>query len=79
MLLVIFISLTAPVSHSQSQRVNNVEQRINALLAKMTLAEKLGQLQQLDGEGNGNFRPEQLELVRKDTPFGGLLSICSEA
>jgi beta-glucosidase len=31
----------------------------------MTLAEKLGQLQQLDGEGDGNFRPEQVELLRK--------------
>ena len=43
----------------------NVEARINALLAKMTLAEKLGQLQQLDGEANGNFRPEHLEMVRQ--------------
>jgi beta-glucosidase len=65
LLLVVFISLTAPVSHSQSSRRISVEQRINALLAKMTLAEKLGQLQQLDGEANGNFRPEHLELVRK--------------
>src|SRR2546426_6076266 len=64
-LLVVFVCLTAPASHSQSQRAINVEQRINALLAKMTLAEKLGQLQQLDGEANGNFRPEHLELVRK--------------
>ena len=31
----------------------------------MTLAEKLGQLQQLDGEGNGRYRPEHLELARK--------------
>lgn len=31
----------------------------------MTLAEKLGQLQQLDGEANGNFRPEHRDLVRK--------------
>jgi beta-glucosidase len=31
----------------------------------MTLAEKLGQLQQLDGEANGNLRPEHLELVRQ--------------
>ena len=31
----------------------------------MTLAEKLGQLQQLDGEANGKFRPEHLELARK--------------
>src|SRR2546425_2936251 len=64
-LLVVFICLTAPASRSQSQRAVNVEQRINALLSKMTLAEKLGQLQQLDGEANGNFRPEHLELIRK--------------
>jgi beta-glucosidase len=31
----------------------------------MTLAEKLGQLQQLDGEANGNFRPEHLQLARQ--------------
>ncbi|HEX8162485.1 MAG TPA: glycoside hydrolase family 3 N-terminal domain-containing protein [Pyrinomonadaceae bacterium] len=42
-----------------------VERRVEALLARMTLAEKLGQLQQLDGEANGNFRPEHLELIRR--------------
>src|SRR6201982_488606 len=52
-------------STSESQNRANVEQRINALLAQMTLEEKLGQLQQLDGEGNGNFRPEHLDLIRK--------------
>lgn len=41
------------------------ERRIDALLARMTLEEKLGQLQQLDGEANGNFRPEHRELIRK--------------
>lgn len=56
-------ALLATTSHSQ--RAPNVEQRINSLLARMTPAEKLGQLQQLDGEANGNFRPEHLELVRK--------------
>src|SRR5918993_318123 len=50
---------------SQSQRPRNVEERVNALLSQMTLAEKLGQLQQLDGEANGNFRPEHLDLIRK--------------
>ena len=58
--VLLFVS---PTSHSQGPR--NVEQRVNALLAQMTLEEKLGQLQQLDGEGNGNFRPEHLELIRK--------------
>jgi len=51
--------------NSAQQRPANSERRINALLARMTLAEKLGQLQQLDGEGNGNFRPEHLDLIRK--------------
>ncbi len=50
---------TAPNKDAQ------IEQKVNALLAKMTLAEKLGQLQQLDGEANGKFRPEHLELARK--------------
>ena len=53
-----------PVS-AQGVRQPNIERRINALIARMTLAEKLGQLQQLDGEANGNFRPEHLEMVRK--------------
>ncbi len=47
-----------------AQRQPDIERRVSALLAQMTLAEKLGQLQQLDGEANGNFRPEHVELVR---------------
>jgi beta-glucosidase len=42
-----------------------IERRIDALIARMTLAEKLGQLQQLDGEANGNFRPEHREMIRR--------------
>jgi beta-glucosidase len=61
--LVLVVLFVTPVSHSQRPR--DVEQRVNALLAQMTLEEKLGQLQQLDGEGNGNFRPEHLDLIRK--------------
>src|SRR2546428_13426680 len=59
------IFFIAPAADSHSQRPKDVEKQIDALLAKMTLAEKLGQLQQLDGEGNGNFRPEHLDLIRK--------------
>ncbi|MGI9035009.1 MAG: glycoside hydrolase family 3 N-terminal domain-containing protein [Pyrinomonadaceae bacterium] len=46
-------------------RESEIERKINALVARMTLAEKLGQLQMLDGEANGNFRPEHLEMARK--------------
>src|SRR5689334_24463062 len=62
---IVFALLLAFPFTSTSQRPSNVEQEIEALLARLTLEEKLGQLQQLDGEGNGNFRPEHLDLIRK--------------
>ena len=43
----------------------DIDARVEALLARMTLEEKLGQLQQLDGEANGNYRPEHVDLVRR--------------
>src|SRR5215216_436005 len=64
-LLFVLSSLLFSSSESHSQRPADVEQRVNALLSQMTLAEKLGQLQQLDGEANGNFRPEHVDLARK--------------
>ncbi|HEX3183407.1 MAG TPA: glycoside hydrolase family 3 N-terminal domain-containing protein [Pyrinomonadaceae bacterium] len=63
--LVVVLAVLLSTPPSSAQRRDDVERRVNALLAQMTLAEKLGQLQQLDGEGNGNFRPEHLDLVRK--------------
>lgn len=59
--LFIFILLPAFASSPQS----SIESRIDALIARMTLEEKLGQLQQLDGEANGNYRPEHVEMVRR--------------
>jgi beta-glucosidase len=68
-LTLIVLTITAAFFFSidvfSKQQKRDVESRVNALLARMTLEEKLGQLQQLDGEGNGNFRPEHLELARK--------------
>ena len=61
--LFLFALVTTPISDSST--APNVEARVNALLAKMTLAEKLGQLQQLDGEGTGDFRLEHVDLIRK--------------
>src|SRR5215510_544380 len=64
-LIAVVCLLLLTIAPARSQRPRDVEQRVNALLAQMTLEEKLGQLQQLDGEGNGNFRPEHLDLIRK--------------
>jgi beta-glucosidase len=63
---------TPRVSAKSSQA--NIEARINSLLARMTLEEKLGQLQQLDGHADGNFRPEHLELVRRGQ-LGSFLNV----
>ncbi len=65
-LLMIFVVLAATLSpRVATSSQSETEKRIGALLARMTLAEKLGQLQQLDGEGNGTFRPEHPDLIRK--------------
>ena len=64
-LFLILALLAVAIPNSAQQRPADNERRINALLARMTLAEKLGQLQQLDGEANGNFRPQHRDLVRK--------------
>lgn len=42
-----------------------VEARISELLARMTVEEKLGQLQQLDGTAEGDARPEHFDLARQ--------------
>ncbi|HVG37817.1 MAG TPA: beta-glucosidase BglX, partial [Pyrinomonadaceae bacterium] len=63
----VFALLCSALPAPAQNRNNNAEteRRIDALVARMTLDEKLGQLQQLDGEANGNFRPEHRELIRR--------------
>jgi beta-glucosidase len=64
--LISLFVLSSFVSIAAAQRSGPaVERRISQLIARMTLAEKLGQLQQLDGEADGKFRPEHLEMARK--------------
>ena len=69
-LLLLTISLVMPgpaqrTTTPVSAKDRAIEAKINALLAKMTLAEKLGQLQQLDGDYRGFARPEHFEMARK--------------
>ncbi|MEZ5429252.1 MAG: beta-glucosidase BglX [Pyrinomonadaceae bacterium] len=61
LILVLFFSVVS----AQVRNDAEIERRINDLVSKMTLAEKLGQLQQLDGDGSGTYRPEHLDLVRR--------------
>lgn len=61
-------------SPSRPTTSSALEARLAGLLARMTFPEKLGQLQQLDGEANGNFRPEHLELARRGL-LGSVLNV----
>ncbi|HYE66942.1 MAG TPA: glycoside hydrolase family 3 N-terminal domain-containing protein, partial [Pyrinomonadaceae bacterium] len=63
LILALIFSLVSVAAVPQQRA--DVEKRIDALLAKMTLEEKLGQLQQLDGHADGNYRPEHPDLIRK--------------
>ncbi len=75
--LIVIFALVFPmlsVFAQQKPQSVTVEAKINTLISKMTLAEKLGQMQQLDGEANGKFRPEHLELA-KNGLLGSTLNV----
>ena len=64
-LLLAFVLIVSIIpAHAQSSGAD-VERKINALLARMTLEEKLGQLQQLDGHADGRYKDEHPDLVRR--------------
>jgi beta-glucosidase len=63
LLTFLFLALTLPVAALPPK--DDVEGKINALLAQMTLEEKLGQLQQLDGHADGRYRDEHPDLIRR--------------
>ncbi len=73
-LVLALLSSTAPDPAQMRPGDLEIERKINALLAQMTLEEKLGQLQQLAGERSGNNRPEQLKLIRQGR-LGSLLNV----
>lgn len=62
--VIALLCLAAPILAQRPTKAS-VEAKINVLISKMTLAEKLGQLQQLTGDGPGNATPEDLEMARK--------------
>ena len=63
-----------PLPSRSTQRQVDIERKINALLARMTVEEKLGQLQQLDGDVDGSYRAEHPDLVRRGL-LGSFLNV----
>jgi len=64
----------APASLGAGISEAEIETKVEALLRQMTLEEKLGQLQQLDGHADGKYRPEHLVLAEKGL-LGSLLNV----
>ncbi|TQM50497.1 beta-glucosidase [Arcticibacter tournemirensis] len=59
---------------SYGQQVQDIEQKIESTLLKMTIREKAGQLNQLDGRGiHGTI--EELKALIKDGEIGSLMNI----
>ncbi len=69
----LLIAFTLSSSSARTPALD-IEQKINELLAKMTLEEKLGQLQQLDGHADGRYREEHIEMIRKGR-LGSMLNV----
>ncbi len=63
--LALCLVVTWPARIASALSAIEIERRIEALLARMTLEEKFGQLQQLDGGMDGAPRPEHLDLARR--------------
>jgi beta-glucosidase len=71
----VFASLLVPFAVLAGRgQAPDVEGRIDALLGRMTLEEKLGQLQQLAGTAEGEYNAEQEALARKGL-IGSLLNV----
>jgi beta-glucosidase len=64
-LLALLINFPPASATAQAMSDQEVENKVSDLMARMTLAEKLGQLQQLGGTWEGDVRPEQIELARE--------------
>jgi beta-glucosidase len=59
---------------AQSASPEEVEKRIDAIIATLTLPEKLGQLRIVDGHADGGWKPEHMELAKQGL-IGGTFNV----
>ncbi|MGI8733875.1 MAG: glycoside hydrolase family 3 N-terminal domain-containing protein [Pyrinomonadaceae bacterium] len=62
--LLLLVVLVASMGQTAASPQDAIEKKVEALLTRMTLPEKLGQLQQLDGHADGRYKDEQPGLAR---------------
>ena len=75
-LLSIWITLSLSVAYAQKTSVQNIDSRVETLLAKMTLDEKIGQLNQVPGDistGTDVSKDDLLTQIRS-AKVGSILS-----
>ena len=71
---VLLLSAPALPASAQTPPRADVEARVDALLGRMTLEEKLGQLQQLAGDASRRLLDGQRDLIRRGL-IGSLLNV----
>jgi len=72
---VVLLALAGGTAPAKPAPAAEIERQVDELLGKMTVAEKVGQLQQLDGDPNtGRARDEQLRLAKAGA-IGSLLNV----
>ncbi len=65
---------TARTQNNPRARETGIQSKIDALLARMTLEEKLGQLHQVSGQWRGELKEDQKALIRKGS-VGSFLNV----
>ncbi|MFN0176148.1 MAG: beta-glucosidase BglX [Saprospiraceae bacterium] len=75
-ILVFFITLSFSTIFAQKTTVQNIENRVETLLAKMTLDEKIGQLNQVPGDiiTGTNLKKDELLSQIRTAKIGSVLS-----
>lgn len=89
-LLLTFMFLLLAITFAQAKKENTIDQQVNALIAKMTLEEKVGQMTQISLEmflktaNNKVIEPHQLDLAKlaiaiKKYKVGSILNVGGNA
>ncbi|RYD23649.1 MAG: glycosyl hydrolase [Verrucomicrobiaceae bacterium] len=72
--LVVSLSVAVGATLAVSARAQDVEARIEGILSKLTLQEKLGQLRIVDGHAGGGWKPEHMYLAQRGV-LGGTFNV----
>jgi beta-glucosidase len=70
----LYLTLSLLLTAFHTARADETEERIEAILSKLTLEEKLGQLRLVDGHAGGGWKPEHMAQARAGV-LGGTFNV----